>query len=75
MGILYHLNMVNGEVACLKQWDCFPYDEDEKDIKNMTDNQLYDMFMFSSRDRKNNEKAERVYWLCVSEINKRYPEV
>lgn len=75
MGILYHLSMVNGEVSCLKQWDCFPYDEDENDIRNMTDDELVDMFMFPDRDRKNNEKAERVYWLCISEINKRHPDM
>lgn len=75
MGILYHLSMIDGEVSCLKQWDCLPYDEDENDIKQMTDDELFNMVMFSDRDRKNNGKAERVYWLCISEINKRHPDM
>lgn len=33
------------------------------------------MFMFSDRDRKNNEKAEQVYWLCIDEINRRDPSI
>lgn len=71
MGILYHLNMVNDEVTCLKQWDSFPYDEDKNDIKQLSNDELANLFMFSDRDRKNNKKAERVYWLCVYEINRR----
>lgn len=71
MGILYHLSMINGEVTCLKQWDCFPYSEDEDDIKQMTEDELANMLMFSDRDRKDNKKAEKVYWLCISEINQR----
>lgn len=71
MGILYHLCMINGEVSCLKQWDCFPYDENENDIKKMTDDELANMLMFSDRDRTNNDKAEEVYRLCVEEINYR----
>lgn len=71
MGILYHLSMINGEVSSLKQWDCFPYDEDENDMKKMTDDELADMFMFSDRDRVKNNKAEKVYWLCIKEINRR----
>lgn len=77
MGILYYLSMINGEVVNLKQWDCFPYDEDERDIRQMTDNELANMLMFSDRDREreHNEKAEKVYWLCIDEINRRYPGV
>ena len=73
MGILYHLSMINGDIISLKQWDCFPYDEDERDIGQMTEDELVNMLMFSDRDRKNNEKAERVYWLCIYEINRRHP--
>ena len=73
MGILYHLSMINGEVVSLKQWDCFPYDEDESDIKHLSDEELVNMLMFSDRDRKRNKKAEKVYWLCIREINKRNP--
>lgn len=74
MGILYHLSTVNGEVSYLRQWDCLPYDEDENDIKQMTDNELADMLMFSDRDRAINAKAELVYWRCISEMNRRYPD-
>lgn len=74
MGILYYLSMINGKVSCLKQCDCFSYDEDENDIKKMTDDELFNMAMFSDRDRENNGKAERVYWLCISEISKRHPD-
>ena len=72
MGISYHLSMVNGKVSSLKQWDGFPYNEDINDIKRMTDDELTDMLMFSDRDRRNNEKAEKVYWMCISEINQRH---
>lgn len=71
MGILYHLCMINGKVSSLKQWGCFTYDEDENDIKKMTDDELANTLMFSDRDRKNNNKAERVYRLCIDEINQR----
>lgn len=50
---------------------CFTYDEDENDIKKMTDDELANTLMFSDRDRKNNNKAERVYRLCIDEINQR----
>lgn len=72
MGVLYHLSMVNGEVSSLKQWDSFSYDEDVNDIKQMTDDELANMLMFSDRDRSNNDKAEKVYWMCISEINQRH---
>ena len=71
MGILYHLSMIDGEVSCLKQWDCLPYNEDEIDIKQMADDELANMLMFSDRDRKNNDKAEKIYRLCIDEINQR----
>lgn len=70
-GILYHLKTNNDDMVSLKQWDSFPYDEDENDVKQMTEDELANMLMFSDRDRKNNEKAERVYWLCIYEINRR----
>ena len=73
-GILYHLKTINDNMVSLKQWDCFPYDEDEKDIGQMTEDELVNMLMFSDRDRKHNKKAERVYWLCIYEINRRHPE-
>ena len=71
MGIIYHLSTINGKIYSLKQWDCFPYDEEETDVKKMTDDELTNMLMFSDRDRKNNDKAEKVYRLCIDEINQR----
>lgn len=71
MGILYHLKMVNGEVDTLMQWDCFPYNEEAKDLKALTDHELSYLLMFSDRDREDNQEAERVYWLCIYEINER----
>lgn len=75
LGILYYLKMKNGKVISLKQWDSFPYTEDENDISELSDEKLSDMFMFSDRDRKNNSMAEKVYWLCVKEINRRIGEL
>lgn len=37
----------------------------------MTDDELANMLMFSDRDRINNDKAEKVYRLCIDEINQR----
>lgn len=71
MGILYKLTMENGEVTSLMQWDNFPYQEDETDLRHMTDKELATKLMFSDRDRKDSTDAERVYWLCIMEINRR----
>lgn len=71
MDILYNLKMVNGEVKTLIQWDSLPYDEDRSDIRIMDEDELTTMLMFADRDRKENLKAERVYWLCIEEINRR----
>lgn len=71
MGILYHLKMVDGEVETLIQWDILPYQEDENDLRVMDDIELARLLMFSDRERKDNRNAERVYWLCVKEINRR----
>lgn len=62
--------MINSKISSLKQWNCLSYDEDENDVRKMTDDELADMFMFSDRDRENN-KAPKVYWLCAKEINRR----
>lgn len=71
LGVVYYLKMVNGEVTTLKQWDGFPYNEDAGDISKLSDDELADMLMFSERDKKENDRAEMVYWLCVAEINAR----
>jgi len=68
-GILYHLRMQNGNVEKLIQWDGFVYNETASEIKNHSDEDLLNLFMFSSRDRKKNKQAESVYWLCIDEIN------
>lgn len=47
------------------------YNDTELDIRNLTDDELANKFMFSDRDRKHDCDAERVYWLCVREINNR----
>lgn len=40
-------------------------------IELLSDEELARMFMFSDRDRKKNSEAERIYWCCVEEINRR----
>lgn len=71
MGITYYLKMINGEVDILKQWDGLFYNENAYDISKMSDDELADMLMFSDRDRKENDRAERVYLLCIDEISER----
>lgn len=71
MGIIYYLKMINEEVITLKQWDEFPYNENAIDLSKMSDDELANMLMLSDRDRKANNRAERLYWLCIEEINAR----
>lgn len=71
MGILYHLKMVNNKVESLLQWDGFSYMEEPSDIALLSQDELVNMLMFSDRDRKKDRNAERVYWLCIKEINAR----
>lgn len=74
MGIVYYLKMIKEEVVTLKQWDELPYNEDALDISKLSDEELANMLMFSDRDRKENNRAEKVYWLCINEINARLDE-
>lgn len=74
MDMLYYLKMVNGEVKTLIQWDTLPYCEDIKDIYGLDDKELSRLLMLSDRDRGWNKKAEKVYWLCINEINRRSDE-
>lgn len=44
----------------------------EKDaLRKMTDDELAELFMYTDRDRKDLEVAEKIYWWCVEEINRR----
>lgn len=44
----------------------------EKDVlRKMTDDELAELFMYTDRDRKDLEVAEKIYWWCVEEINRR----
>lgn len=69
--VLYHLKTVNGKIEKFLPWDGFAYNETVSDIKILSDMELLDIFMFSDRDRKTDKNAERIYWMCVHEINER----
>lgn len=47
------------------------YDQNEYDFLTMFDEDLAKFLMLSDRDRKENSDADRIYWLCVEEINRR----
>jgi len=47
------------------------YTISELDIRNMEEMDLADMLLFTIRDRKELEVAEKIYWWCVKEINRR----
>lgn len=70
--VIYHVRIENDEVTKMTQWDNLPYDETQEEIHSLSKEDLLDLFMFSSRDRKQNQLAQRVYLLCVYEINTRY---
>lgn len=38
---------------------------------NMNDKEFAEMFMYADRDRKDLDVAEKIYWWCVEEINRR----
>ena len=50
------------------------YNKEASDISKLSDDELADMLMFSDRDRKENDLAHSVYWLCIKEINARLDE-
>lgn len=73
-GILYHVRYINGVIKKAIQWDNLAYQEKKEDIKNLSEEELMDLFMLSCRDKGTNPEAERVYWLCIHEINTKYSE-
>lgn len=47
------------------------YTINESDLINMDEKSLADIFMYADRDRKELEIAEKIYWWCIKEINRR----
>lgn len=43
----------------------------KEDLSQKEDRELAKLFMYSDRDRKELEIAEKIYWWCVEEINRR----
>ena len=39
------------------------------DLRNMSEENVIELMIFTDRDRKDNEDAERLYWCCIQEIN------
>ena len=39
------------------------------DLRNMSEEHAIELLIFTDRDRKDNEDAERLYWWCIQEIN------
>lgn len=40
-------------------------------LVKMNDKELSKLLMYADRDRKESEDAEKIYWWCIEEINKR----
>ena len=47
------------------------YTISKEELNNMSDNDLSSIFMYADRDRKKYDIAEKIYWWCVEEINRR----
>ena len=47
------------------------YTIEKSSLLDMSDRQLSKMLMYTDRDRKELEVAEKIYWWCVEEINRR----
>ena len=47
------------------------YTISKEDLSQKEDRELAKLFMNSDRDRKEFEIAEKIYWWCVEEINRR----
>ena len=45
------------------------YTISKKELSQMEDKELAELFMYSDRDRKEFEIAENIYWWCIEEIN------
>ena len=39
------------------------------DLRNMSEENVIELMIFTDRDRKDNEDAEKLYWWCIQEIN------
>ena len=50
------------------------YTISREQISNMSDKEVCDYLMYSDRDRKELDIAEKIYWWCIEELNMRYPE-
>lgn len=42
-----------------------------EDLYAMNDKELSELLMYTDRDRKELDIAEKIYWWCIEEINKR----
>lgn len=40
-------------------------------LYTMKDKELCELLMYTDRDRKELEVAEKIYWWCIEEINRR----
>ena len=47
------------------------YTISKEELENMSDDDLSGLLMYSDRDRKEYDIAEKIYWWCVEEINRR----
>lgn len=47
------------------------YTISKEELNNMSDDDLSGLLMYSDRDRKEYDIAEKIYWWCVEEINRR----
>ena len=47
------------------------YTISKEELVNMSDDDLSGLLMYSDRDRKEYDIAEKIYWWCVEEINRR----
>ena len=39
------------------------------DLRNMSEENVIELMIFTDRDRKDNEDAEKLYWCTIQEIN------
>lgn len=39
------------------------------DLRNIPEENVMELMIFTDRDRKNNEDAEKLYWWCIQGIN------
>ncbi|WP_143452703.1 hypothetical protein [Konateibacter massiliensis] len=51
------------------------YTINKDDMAKMDDREVAELLMYTDRDRKELEVAEKIYWWCVEEINRREDEV